>query len=670
MSFFASGIGRVPNLLLSRSALSTLNRTNVDLFRTSGQLSTGLEIARPSDDAVRAAAIGEIDNSLERTAQRLRNLNFAESNLGVIDSALNDVADLAQEAQSLAIGQANIGPTADERASLATVVDSMLESLFRASNRENLSGYIFGGTRPGVAPVVEQNGSYRFSGEFGGLTPDLGRGINIPVTLGASNAIGAVSTRIEGHQQLDPALTMDTRVDDIRGAAGLGVSLGVIDVVVDGTDTTRIDLTGAATVRDISERITSALRDLETSAAKTILSPTPISVSGESIMIQPAAGVSIQFSDVVGGTSATDLGLDKSGSPFTPADMLSIDLQPTLTKRTPIASLQAITAPLGSVIVKNNSFETTIDLSGATTIGEIESAFETAGLGVRVELGSDGESLNIINEIAGSEAQALTITDAADGASTATRLGIRSFQRDTRVDDLNFGRGVRVIDTAPTAALGVDFQIAVGSTTVDIDLRNADLGTVGSVIDAINAQLAAAGVAPGTLQAQVVEGRNGITLVQNPASLDSVDVLQKNNSLAALDLGLLNGSYNATTRQYEGEDVGKVRVDNLFTHLIDLRDSLRADDVFGIQLASEKLAESADRLSDTRALVGGYARRVEDETRLEEDRSLLDETVRSNLRDADFAEAASRYSQLQTQLEAGLRTSAAISNLSLLDFIR
>jgi len=119
-----------------------------------------------------------------------------------------------------------------------------------------------------------------------------------------------------------------------------------------------------------------------------------------------------------------------------------------------------------------------------------------------------------------------------------------------------------------------------------------------------------------------------------------------------------------------GADRAQARVDNLFSHLIDLRDALRANDRFGIELAAEDIERSADRVVDSRALVGGLMQRVEDETRREEDRMLLDERVRSQLRDTDFASAASELSQLQTQLEASLRTAGVSTQLSLLDFIR
>ena len=118
-----------------------------------------------------------------------------------------------------------------------------------------------------------------------------------------------------------------------------------------------------------------------------------------------------------------------------------------------------------------------------------------------------------------------------------------------------------------------------------------------------------------------------------------------------------------------GSDVGAARVDNLFTALLDLAEALRADSEFGIQLASDRLQSLSDELSVTRGLVGGFGKRVEDELRREEDKRVLDTSVRSSLYDVDFAEAATRLSLLELQLQAGLQVAAGGTQLTLLNFL-
>lgn len=75
------------------------------------------------------------------------------------------------------------------------------------------------------------------------------------------------------------------------------------------------------------------------------------------------------------------------------------------------------------------------------------------------------------------------------------------------------------------------------------------------------------------------------------------------------------------------------------------------------------------RVAQERAVVGGYARRIDQELLLEEGRRTVDLTTRSRLLDTDFAEAATRLSLLQTQLAAGLQSTVAATSRTLLDFL-
>src|SRR5207244_3996419 len=111
------------------------------------------------------------------------------------------------------------------------------------------------------------------------------------------------------------------------------------------------------------------------------------------------------------------------------------------------------------------------------------------------------------------------------------------------------------------------------------------------------------------------DSSNGMVLTQNSAFTSPIALATKNNSPAADELGLTSaggGTYDPTTGSLRAADHAKVRVDNLFTQLIDLRDALLNNDTSGITLAGESLESSVDRLAQTRALVGGYAQRVSD----------------------------------------------------------
>jgi flagellar hook-associated protein 3 FlgL len=218
----------------------------------------------------------------------------------------------------------------------------------------------------------------------------------------------------------------------------------------------------------------------------------------------------------------------------------------------------------------------------------------------------------------------------------------------------------------------VDFRVNLqDGTTFDVDLTPGDMGTVQDVLDAINAAAAGAGYAvPADFEATLADGANGITLVDSTGPPTQSTSVTRLNGYAAEDLGLLDGTFTGgAPAVLAGSDRASVRVESVFSDLIDLRESLDGNDERGIVVASGRLEADDDRLIAARAVVGGRAQRVEDAKTRVEDETLLDETVRSGLEDVDFTEAATRFSLLQLAQNAAYSATARTQGLTLLNFL-
>ncbi|MBX3388933.1 MAG: hypothetical protein KF691_05710 [Phycisphaeraceae bacterium] len=682
MTYFPSNIARVPNMLLSNLTLGNINRTQVALLDVQNQLSTGKEIMRPSDDPVRYAGIQAIARRTEQGVQIQRNLSNASAAIGQLDSALSEVSDVALQAKQIALAQINATSSATERAGQATVVNQLISGLLKTANRQGVSGYVFGGSTPGTAPMVEMNGGFRYVGQGNGLLADLGFADSVPITLGPSSAFGATSARVKSSVDLNPNLTGSTRLKDLNGARGLGVTLGPVQFAFNGGPVATVDLTGADTVQDVVTKLSNAIRKYETDNSVTVLAGAGVTTSGGSLQVNVAPGGSLVFTDVGSAVTAQDLGL--SAAAFTPSNANSSNLDAKLTWTTPVSALAGVTGSLGSIKVNNMGRAATVDLSGATTLEDIKSAIESLNMGLRVEINSSATGIDIVNEVASGASQSMSIEEVAGNNSTATRLGIRTFAASTLLKDFNNGKGVQVVDgvinpvtSTADPELNYDFKITVGNAVpgavVKVDLRPQDVVSVQTVLARINSeiesQLPAQGLLATDVVAQLADGANGINLVQNGSFGQALTVTQANNSTAPGQLGLLGGTYNASTSTFAGTDTAKVRVDSLMSYLIDLREALTANDVSGIQLAGENIDRVNNAVAETRGMVGGFAQRVTFAQQVEDDRSAVDTKVRSELEDVDFASAASRFSLLQTQLNASLQTTARIQSTSLLDFL-
>jgi flagellar hook-associated protein 3 FlgL len=685
MSSIPSNLTRVPNMLASHLALANLNRTNVDMLTLEQQISTGIAVGRPSDDIVRAATISALQDRLDRSTQLQRNLSHAASSLGVLDSLFAEAHATALQAKSIASQEVGTGTSASERASQATIVDQLLNSVMNTANRTSVAGYVLGGSQTSQAPVTSFFGGYRYNGQGTGLTTDLGMSSSTPITVGQGPIAGTAT--LHGSTDLNPDLVPGATLSSLNGARGVGVSLGAVQVSIDGGAAISVDLTGSATAQDVTTRVAAAIHQYETANSVTVLGPGGVSTSGGAFSMDVAGAHTVQFSDPGTGVTAQDLGL-ASAPPaaafsFSSGTPNGLDTGPKLDWQTPVSALAGLAGPLGSIKISNAGQSAVVDLSGATSLQDIRNKIEGANVGVHVRINGAGTGIDIVNDVSSASATALSISEVTGTGQTATALGIRTFSSATQVGSLNFGRGVAIMDGKldpttglPDPTLNTDFRITLGdgaTTTLDIDLRPQDMTDVQTLINRINAQaapqLAAAGLPPTAFTAGLADGANGLALTQDATFSTALKVSTLNNSPAAEQLGLLGGTYDPTSATLIGDDRAKVRVDSLFTHLIDLRNSLAANDTTGISLAGEDLGTNVNALVDTRGLVGGYAKQVDEATVRETGRATLDEQTRSQLQDTDFTAAATRFSLLQTQLQAGLQVTALTHSRSLLDFL-
>jgi len=683
MTSLPANITRVPNSLTAQMFLANITRTNLNLLTVQTQFATGKMVNRVSDDALKAATISSLQDRLGTAQQRLNNLDTAGGILDLLDASVGDASELVLEAKALAMSQIGITSDPTTRANQATVINSMISQVVELANRNTNGIYLFGGTTATRRPLEAVGMGYRYVGRGSGMVTDLGLGEQIPVTMGAENALGETAARRPSQLDLNPSLTAQTRLADTQGARGLGITLGRASFSFDGGPEVQVDLSEADTAGDVAELLAAAIQQYETDNGVTILGPGGVSVGTGGIAIDvvsgaPGADPRLTFDDIGTGTVAEDLGLSQAA--FEATNSAGDDLDAKLTWLSPLAAVPGLTLPLGSVRVRftrdGSSQLSDIDLSGATTMADVRNAIASRAPGVRIELTSDGRGLSVVNEISG---PSLSIEE-LPGGTTASQLGIRTATPASLLSQLNNGRGVRIVDGATDPVTGqvdaagnVDFVIKLaGGEQISVDLRPSDLATMQGVIDRVNAAIADAETAgtipPGSVSAAFADGPNALAL-RDLAGAGTITIEKRNNSAAAQDLGLLEGRYDAGSATFTAQDRSGLRVNSLLTKLMDLREALLRDDSDGIALAAEELESSVDGLASARALSGVFGNRVSQAKVRQEDQILFDETVRSRLQDLDFAEASVRFSQLQTQLQAGLQTGAQSQSRTLLDFL-
>ena len=161
---------RISSLQVFNIADKNLARVNKEVIETQEQMSTGKRVLTPADDPVAATKIMQITQELEITSQYQKNIDIAENNLTIEESALSAVNSLLQRTQELALKAANTATlSTDEYAVLSSEVDEQLKELLNLVNTKNANGdYIFGGYRTAGVPFSgDASTGFRYQGDEG-----------------------------------------------------------------------------------------------------------------------------------------------------------------------------------------------------------------------------------------------------------------------------------------------------------------------------------------------------------------------------------------------------------------------------------------------------------------------------------------------------------------------
>lgn len=637
---------RVTNQITSTTILGDIQRTQQRILQLQRQAASGRRVIDMSDDPLAAMAGIRLQSILRRQEQYRVNVAGAQDRLEHADAAIADLTDVFNDMKALVLEMGDDTQTPESRQAAAQTVAAALNQVMAIANRQVDGRYLFSGTKTTTPPFASLGGGTVYQGDRGSIQYGIGDGQQIAVNVNGVELFGASSSQVQGFQDLNPAATTTTLLDDLNN--GDGVSLGSV-TLGDGTSTETIDLSGADSLGDVIDKLNSNTIGIVASITTTG------GASGSSRITLTEAGSNITVTEVAGNTTAADLGiLNTTGAGAT---LNGTDLDPALTDLTTVASLMngtGITDLASGLSITNGSNSGTVAFTGLTTIQQIRNALNTSGLYVDARISSDGRKLDVVSVLNGAE---LRIGENA--GTTATNLGLRSLYAGTSLSSLNRGQGVH----KATVSTDDDFIITQrDGTTISVNIASAT--TLQDVITAINTDAENTG----DLTASLNPSGNGIRLVDASAGATPLSVARLNDSLAAADLGIeqaVSGGGGTLT----GADVNPIVSDSIFTILKDLQDALNTDNTAAINLRGQELDDAFEALLNQQAVVGGRLQRLEmADARLEQQHLQVESTLSDTL-EANLTEVLTKLAQEQVSLQAGLQISALTLQLNLSNFL-
>jgi flagellar hook-associated protein 3 FlgL len=626
--------------------INSLQRTQRELFDNQSQIATGRRFLTPSDDPIAATRALDLTQALARQEQFVTNVQHGDNFLASADSALTEVNDLLIQASVIASQTVGNLTSRDERESEAVVVAAIRQQLQSVGNRQFDGRYIFGGRETLDRPFIDTLGGVAYVGDMGNLLTRVDDGVTSTINMTGDRVFDALSQSIATDVDLSPVLSETTRLDNLAGANGHGIERGTIVFnEPTGAGAFTVDLSSADTIGDIVALIDSAAASAGSSLTATL--------SDSGLTIMPGAAP-VSITDTSAGLVVASLGIATIEPTSTAVE--GINLQPRIARLTPIADLAGgagIDTDTG-MIITNGGETATIDLSDAETVQDLINIINNAGVGVLARIDDAGTRIDVLNQVSGT-----SLAIGENGGTTATDLGLRTFDTATPLEALNFGRGVSAIEGEN------DLRITTrDGSTVDVNLDGAV--TIGDVIDLINEAATDAGV---TVTAAFADTGNGIVLQDSTSGSNALSVGALNVSSAASDLGLVQ-SVTDPSADLLGADVNAVRTDGILDALIELEKALLADDTQGISAAGGRLDTLRNKVTRIHGIVGARSQSMGAKRRQIEDSALLAQTFLSEVKDLDYAEAITRLQGSLTQLQANMQTSSNLLGLSLMDFLR
>jgi flagellar hook-associated protein 3 FlgL len=131
-----------------------VNERLSNFVRLEQELATGKSIFNPSEDVQKAKQAMQTKSELAQNDQYVRNIEDGNNMVSSATTHLQDVIDLLNEIDSLALAADNDHMTAEDRHNNAIQMNQKIESLVEAVNASHGNRYLFGGHNTDSSPFT------------------------------------------------------------------------------------------------------------------------------------------------------------------------------------------------------------------------------------------------------------------------------------------------------------------------------------------------------------------------------------------------------------------------------------------------------------------------------------------------------------------------------------
>jgi flagellar hook-associated protein 3 FlgL len=217
---------RVTSSMMARTNLRNMSQGLARLQETQGQITSGKDFTRPSEDPGRATSAMSTRKDLRRIDQRMRSIEDAQGWVGAADTQLTSALDRMLRAKEIAVNAGNgiAALTPGARASLAKELRAVRSDLLNVANATYAGRSLFAGTAAGVA----YDGTGAFMGNEQAVIRDVAPSNAMTINVNGSHVFGksgvGAGTLFEVLERMAVAVEAGDRVNAAAEQGNLDVA--------------------------------------------------------------------------------------------------------------------------------------------------------------------------------------------------------------------------------------------------------------------------------------------------------------------------------------------------------------------------------------------------------------------------------------------------------------
>ena len=225
---------KISTTLFFDRASQQLGNVQSNLNKTQEQLSTGLQIVKPSDAPDKAALVTRLESELSRQTSYQDTLKSVNVRLTAEETALKNTSDVMFRIKELATQAANDTLSVQDRQSVSIELKTLRDQLLSLANSRDSNGnYLFSGSKA-TTPAFSQDakGQVMYQGDQARMKVNIGDNRRVNLNLPGSDVYTrVVRTDDKGNKSaVDFFQSVDDLVNAVQNGDHVAMQRGVAEV--------------------------------------------------------------------------------------------------------------------------------------------------------------------------------------------------------------------------------------------------------------------------------------------------------------------------------------------------------------------------------------------------------------------------------------------------------